>query len=410
QKNQHKANKITEYFEIDKDYSNWLKNEKLVVKINLFKKLTENLLGKHFICEFSEMEFSSIFKKVFTSKFDIKQNDEIVGIGLCFNILPRKSVEMIFRKGFKPRVCLCAYKNDSERKIFADRNHYLDCKCVKCIEIMKEIQFPILKFPEDSSKDKNLKKSIIICQRFLSCKEVRSVFKDRFKIEPKPCVDKMKKLNISFSKQENIKSDFTSRGNKEHIEVHLAWTYRDDDKNEEIYINEILKKRLLILERDLDANNEEISTIIVYISILILHEMAHLVLRWNGQRNSPRRIVEAGNYLESIIFGGVIRIQVTHIKPWNEKSQIIGMLLESSLDRNKLKRISFEKYVDPIFKNSTEEYFLIEFDDIEIDETSAKVLKQSDEQILSRSYSMPPGTIILEDLGVQKCAVLDFSS
>lgn len=87
------------------------------------------------------MEFSSIFKKVFTSKFDIKQNDEIVGIGLCFNILSRKSVEMIFRKGMKPKVCLCAYKNDLERKIFADKNHYLDCKCVKCIEIMVIFKF-----------------------------------------------------------------------------------------------------------------------------------------------------------------------------------------------------------------------------------------------------------------------------
>ncbi|CAF1054350.1 unnamed protein product [Brachionus calyciflorus] len=136
----------------------------------------------------------------------------------------------------------------------------------------------------------------------------------------------MKKLTVSFSKQENIKSNFALRRNKEQIKVHLAWTYRDDDKNEEIHINEILKKRLLILERDLNANNEEISTIIVYISILILHEMAHLVLRWNGQRNSPKRIVEAGEYLENLIFGGLIRIQVTHIKPWDEKSQIIGKL------------------------------------------------------------------------------------
>ena len=60
-------------------------------------------------------------------------------------------------------------------------------------------------------------------------------------------------------------------------------------------------------------------------SILIIHELSHLLMRWKGYMYSPGDFGEAGNYLEIRMFGGVSLI-LTHEENfvWDESSKYAG--------------------------------------------------------------------------------------
>lgn len=93
-------------------------------------------------------------------------------------------------------------------------------------------------------------------------------------------------------------------------------------------------------EQAFDQNFEDLSDERVYIlfamAISLVHELAHLLLRWSGQENSPQLLKfagasepEAGNYIEFLIFDGnniFITINKEKDEKWTKEMHITGMI------------------------------------------------------------------------------------
>lgn len=103
----------------------------------------------------------------------------------------------------------------------------------------------------------------------------------------------------------------------------MAWTDRKIDNK--ININRIFEKRLKNIDNlnDLEYQKER-DIIIVFMGLLIIHEFAHLLYRWNGNFNSPDN-KEAGNALEVLIFNGYVRAIVSPKSKWSDKSRYLGL-------------------------------------------------------------------------------------
>lgn len=103
----------------------------------------------------------------------------------------------------------------------------------------------------------------------------------------------------------------------------LAWTDRNIDNK--ININRIFEKRLKHIGNLNDMEyQKEAEIIIVFMGLLIIHEFAHLLFRWNGNFNSPDN-KEAGNALEVLIFNGYIRALISPKSKWNDNSRYLGL-------------------------------------------------------------------------------------
>lgn len=111
----------------------------------------------------------------------------------------------------------------------------------------------------------------------------------------------------------------------------LAWSHRFINAKV-IYINQIFKKRLDILQKSINLDppdkdsSKEIMILTVYISLVLLHELANLLLRWKGILHTPSNIGEAGDRLESAIFSGQVRGIFTPKKAWSQNSKLICKL------------------------------------------------------------------------------------
>jgi hypothetical protein len=175
-----------------------------------------------------------------------------------------------------------------------------------------------LRFVENCAQDPFLKKSASIANLFLETEIVNLVFKHYFKIDLGKSSTRMGKLKIIFESSEDS----------------FGWTCRSTTANQ-IFINSRFSDRLFYLKKSSrKAKNKkfvrrlrrEMKNIIFFLSIVLIHEMAHLVLRWNGVLDSPPIFDnEAGDFIESKIFGGNIR-PIVRASEWNKRSKISGNL------------------------------------------------------------------------------------
>jgi hypothetical protein len=109
------------------------------------------------------------------------------------------------------------------------------------------------------------------------------------------------------------------------VKEFLGWTYRDTNASE-LNINEIFEKRL-----NKTKDKQEKKIIIVYLAIVILHEVAHLLFRWSGLNNTPKSFrnrdhkPEAGSNFETRLFGCEIASAIEPIDKndkWDGRSAI----------------------------------------------------------------------------------------
>lgn len=77
--------------------------------------------------------------------------------------------------------------------------------------------------------------------------------------------------------------------------------------------------------------SQEINNIKLYLVVLLIHELGHLLYRWNEEVYSPSSTIghtghaEAGFCLENYIFGSVISIFVSNeTRPFDHYTKILG--------------------------------------------------------------------------------------
>ena len=184
--------------------------------------------------------------------------------------------------------------------------------------------FPTLKFSKDATKNEYLNKSIKIAEIFLENLLCRSTF-TLFNVNAATCVDKIQKVKVDFMDVKGIKLEDLN-GKKREKNLIAGWTYRRS--NAKIHINNLFEKRLKMDSLD----EKERKIIIIYIGIVILHEVGHLVFRWNGITETPEKFkmggtLDAGDFLEVHIFTSRISIIIQNDpknKDWDENMPIIG--------------------------------------------------------------------------------------
>ena len=158
--------------------------------------------------------------------------------------------------------------------------------------------FPILQYSSNASSNIYLKKAIQITNIFLKTDLCRDAFQ-MFKVNPTICKNMINTVEVCFSNKKDAKKD-KIESNEENC-TYLVWTDRKKDSS--IHINNIFKERL-----DKTKNENEKKIIVVYISILIIHETAHLLFRWNDINDTPEIFTnavgqtEAGDFLEERLF------------------------------------------------------------------------------------------------------------
>jgi cell division protein ZapA (FtsZ GTPase activity inhibitor) len=102
----------------------------------------------------------------------------------------------------------------------------------------------------------------------------------------------------------------------EDVEVRFAkpesaiygWT--DRSKNAKIiYVNEILRDRISKINQRYKSH--EYRCIVFMIAVVILHECAHLTLRWKGILDTPDKFFgEIGDYTEMTLFHGLVKLKI----------------------------------------------------------------------------------------------------
>jgi len=99
-----------------------------------------------------------------------------------------------------------------------------------------------------------------------------------------------------------------------------SWTTRDANKgNKTIFINRYFLRQL----RRGNLRSPEKKRLVFMLSVCLFHEVAHLTLRWKGQKQTPSKFVEPGNFSENSAFGGLIRMVVSK----NRKNPCCGVIL-----------------------------------------------------------------------------------
>lgn len=176
-------------------------------------------------------------------------------------------------------------------------------------------RFCPLKIEITSDVDDLLKLPIKITNMFLQAINVKQTFEE-FEIDRKMSQEGIKKLKIFFAKQKEKKN-----------EKLFAWSLRELTADS-IFINEKFKKKLIELNMQRPKNDRQIDLINFFISIIILHELAHLLFRWSGIKKTPKNFREAGNYLERKIFNGVVHLLLRPASTnWDENCEILGWFL-----------------------------------------------------------------------------------
>ena len=146
----------------------------------------------------------------------------------------------------------------------------------------------ILELNVDNLASEDIKKAAKIANSIMNTRSCLVIFNDHFEIDS-TMPDRMKKVNIKFEK-------YRGNGNA------YAWTNNGNKSCHVIRINKILQDRL---NHDQCLPKEK-KLIITLMSICIVHEVSHLIMRWKGYLRTPRKFSEAGYYLEKVLFGNKI--------------------------------------------------------------------------------------------------------
>ena len=96
---------------------------------------------------------------------------------------------------------------------------------------------------------------------------------------------------------------------------------------------------------------EEEETIIFFLSCVIIHELGHLLTRWNGVKSfrdnfkDDPTVLEAGHYMEKLVFGNSVRLLVSKSSLENNSghfdsmTSIKGLKIYLTLIKTKIKEL-----------------------------------------------------------------------
>ncbi|CAF0703826.1 unnamed protein product [Brachionus calyciflorus] len=370
-------------------YDSLLDDQERMNQIKFFKLSIKDLMGNEFMSKFTEEELISYYGKMILHKFEVKSNNNSIGIGLYLNKLnhscepnsvvffdgPKLIIQpnRELRFGELPEISLCDVDmSDTERKKFLKQFYYFDCNCSRCSGIKKQQKvdiFPELKFNEDSIEESTLKLAIRIANMFLKTNHAKDTFLE-FSIDPEYSQKRINGTQIIFREQPIWKKYL------------ISWTERNYNADK-IFINITFKKRLEILEAERETRIEEIQTITLFLAVLIIHELAHLLFRWKGFDFSPKKYKDAGAYLERKLFDGEVNILTRPKSEWTAYSDHYGLRIKTISSKKKsVNKISYNEYIKKVcnfeFGDDPNLYVTPPFDEEEIqDDTLA--LKECEE-------------------------------
>nr|QDG00788.1 histone-lysine N-methyltransferase SMYD3-4 [Brachionus koreanus] len=359
------SDELTNFYNLTDEYDNILKDKERIQQLEFLKCAIRTVMGNEFLADFSKKDLVSLYGKMVIHKTDIKAGNNTIGIAIYLDASKFKhscqpSLNVSFSgsklilkanrpmtQNESPTISICDTNlSDSERKTYLKKFFYFDCHCSKCIGVESKIQasIPSLKFNEKDIRHPELNLAVRMANKFCETFTAKCIF-SLFQIDSENSIANAFKTKILFEARPS--------NDKKYM---VAWTYRDFDPYT-IYINEIFKKRLEILNANAQENIEEIETITFYLSVLILHELAHLLFRWKGDRVSPEKIREAGIKLEDWLFGGKVTILTHPGSNWSPNSKHYGIRIKKIVTDTKYSRLSYDKYINKICHFEPDEDF-----------------------------------------------------
>ena len=168
-------------------------------------------------------------------------------------------------------------------------------------------------------KDKAIQEAASIANNIMRTHLCIGIFNNQFGTTVE-MQEKMNKVLIVFDNYANF--------DKKTKWEPLSWIDRASETVHIIQINEIFKKRLALDE--VCYGGKEWQIIVVAMSIRIVHEVSHLIIRWKGHMHTPPKYIEAGNYIEKGLFQNLICPVIYKINEnddWNETQKFVGKLI-----------------------------------------------------------------------------------
>lgn len=182
------------------------------------------------------------------------------------------------------------------------------------LNLKKQSPIPTLQFDTDSFQEPEINLAARIANKILKTKLAKSVL-EMFSLDPKNWLENISKTKIIYKPQPPDK--------KQYI---LGWIDGSSKLNT-IFINEIFQKRLQILRSNESANVKEIEIITFFLSVIIIHELGHLLFRWAGLDSSPPKFKDSGSFLERKLFDGSVHILSRPKSEWTPNSEHYGKIL-----------------------------------------------------------------------------------
>ena len=140
----------------------------------------------------------------------------------------------------------------------------------------------VLAFDINKFSSEYIKNAAIIANQIMSTDDCVVIFNHQFGADAEIQTKMFKFADIKFEKYSGKERDTYS------------WTTRGNESVHVIEINQIFMERLEHPECD----EQERQIIITLLSICIVHEVSHLIMRWKGIFKTPPKYGEAGIYLE----------------------------------------------------------------------------------------------------------------
>lgn len=169
--------------------------------------------------------------------------------------------------------------------------------------------YPMLQLSQSSSRDIDIQKSVSLANTILSSSKAITLFVNEFKLVGS---DIKRAASVSIKFDDNVATDY-------------AWVMRSRSAKV-IHLNRILRKRLD------KGKSDEREVIIFFIALSLIHELAHLILKWHGFICSPEKFnEEAGRYAEVSMFNGIACLVVqkgSANKKWNASMRIRSVVIK----------------------------------------------------------------------------------
>jgi hypothetical protein len=161
-------------------------------------------------------------------------------------------------------------------------------------------------------------KAVVVAEKYLNNRGVLTRIYELIDESPKNWEIIMKKMNdvevrfYPLKKVKSLKKLTTSGAADRHSNTKIIW------------LNRVFKDRVEFA--NLNEDSYEYKIIVTILGITILHECAHMFLRWLGVTKSPDKFRgEVGNFFETMIFGSPICVLGKKEKadsPWTKEVEI----------------------------------------------------------------------------------------